>query len=161
MTPISKRRDIAMLIGFILLSIIVSGAGGYVTAGSIPTWYADLNKPSFNPPNWIFGPVWTVLYLFIAIAGWRIWRSAPVSLFKFPMLVFFGQLILNFLWSYVFFGLENPAQALIVILSLLASIIACVVWFLRIDKLAGYLFIPYAVWVSFATLLNFAIWQLN
>src|SRR5690606_19653779 len=114
-------------------------------------WYDDLAKPPFNPPSWLFGPVWTVLYVLIAIAGWRIWRVAPRSA---AMLLWFVQMILNWLWSPAFFGAEAPWLAFAIIVPMLAAILAFIAQARRIDRPAAWLFVPYAAWVAFATLLN-------
>lgn len=141
--------------------------GSFFTADAIPNWYATINKPAFSPPNWIFGPVWTTLYILMGISLYRIWISVPVSKKKIAhskkkAIVIFGvQLLLNTLWSIIFFGFQNPGLALLEIYLLLAAIIYTKILFCRIDKLAGYLLIPYIAWVSFASVLNFFIWQLN
>lgn len=139
--------------------LLVVGGGlliGFFTAPG--PWYEALAKPSFNPPNWLFGPVWTVLYVLIAIAGWRIWRAHRGS---GAMKLWWLQLVLNFLWSPVFFGAEQVGLALVVILALLATILAFIAIAWRIDKSAAWLFVPYAMWVAFASLLNAAILMLN
>ncbi len=149
------KRHLALL-GFIAL---VLGGGtliGYVTLPG--DWYAGLRKPFFNPPNWIFGPVWSLLYVLVAVAGWRIWQLAPDGP---AMRIWVVQLVLNFLWSPIFFGLQLPGLALVVIVALLAVIFAFVTLARQIDRPAAWLFSPYAAWVAFATLLNFSIWWLN
>ena len=123
-------------------------------------WYAALHKPPWTPPGWLFAPVWTVLYAAIAVAGWSVWRSKAVSVTK-PILIWLLQLMLNGLWSWLFFGLRRPNLALFDIFALLITI----GWFIasagKISRVAAWLFVPYALWVGFATALNFAIWQLN
>lgn len=146
----------AALVPFILL---VVGGGlliGFFTAPG--PWYEMLAKPSFNPPNWLFGPVWTILYVFIAIAGWRVWQRERGG---GAMKLWWLQLVLNFLWSPVFFGLERTGPALVVILALLAAILAFIAAAWRLDRPSAWLFVPYAAWVAFASLLNAAIWRLN
>ncbi len=123
-------------------------------------WYLALHKPSWTPPSWIFGPVWSVLYVAIAVAGWLVWRSKAVSVTK-PILLWLLQLILNGLWSWLFFGLHRPGLALVDILGLLATIGFFIASAANISRVAAWLFVPYALWVGFATALNFAIWQLN
>lgn len=139
----------------------VSGVlGALVTVSSVGSWYQTINKPSFNPPSWIFGPVWTSLYIMIGISLYLIWKSN--HLFKKKAMWLFGiQMVLNALWSPAFFGLESPLLGLIVIIPLWVSILACIKVFKPISNLAAYLFIPYFLWVSFATLLNASIWYLN
>jgi benzodiazapine receptor len=143
----------------ILFIALVVGAGlaiGYVTAPG--EWYAGLVKPSFNPPNWVFAPVWTVLYVLIAVAGWRVWRKdAGGSAMKMWWL----QLGLNLLWSPVFFAAHRIGLALFIILLMLAAIIAFIVLSWRQERIAAWLFVPYAAWVAFAAMLNGSIFALN
>lgn len=149
-------RNIVLLIGFIIL---VLGGGTAIGLYTLPgEWYASLAKPPFNPPNWIFGPVWSVLYVMIAVAGWRLWTSHRDSL---SMKIWWAALALNFIWSPVFFGAQQLAAALVIILGLLALIYAFIAKTWQLDRLAAWLFIPYAAWVSFATLLNASLWWLN
>jgi tryptophan-rich sensory protein len=154
-------HDILGLVVFLAICLLVSGAGGAVTATSVGTWYQALQKPPFNPPDWIFAPVWTVLYLFMAIAGWRVWRTAPRKLGRSDLVVFAAQLGLNFAWSFVFFGMHRVDLALAIIVVLFLVIIANTILFWRVDRWAGMLFVPYVLWVAFATLLNASIWTLN
>jgi tryptophan-rich sensory protein len=154
-------RDAAALLAFIALCLGVAAAGGAVTASSVGTWYAALAKPSFNPPNWVFAPVWTALYLMMAVAAWRVWRrrGAPGA---HPALAMWAlQLALNLCWSYVFFGLRLIGGALAEIAVLLAAILVTALLSWRIDRVAGALLAPYAAWVAFAALLNAALWRLN
>lgn len=144
------------LIGFLVLTL---GGGSLIGYWSIPgEWYEQLAKPAFNPPNWIFGPVWTVLYILIAFAGWRLWRRNPTGP---AMLVWWVQLALNFLWPLVFFTARRFDLALIVIVILLAAIIGLIVSTIRRDRLVALIMVPYALWVAFATLLNLSIFLLN
>jgi benzodiazapine receptor len=158
MTP---ARDYTTLALFIVLNTAISALGGWATAGSVGTWYVTLDKPPFNPPNWIFAPVWSALYLMIAIAGWRAWRRAAGPRRQLALTVYAVQLALNLSWSFVFFGARLIGPALAVIAALLAAILANAYLFWRIDRAAGALLLPYAAWVSFATLLNAALWRLN
>lgn len=147
--------------GLSLVSFLMLVLGGGTALGflSMPgDWYAALEKPSFNPPSWVFGPVWTTLYILIAIAGWRIWLNARDSL---AMKAWWAQLILNFAWSPAFFAAHQVGLALVIVLALLAAILVFIATAWRRDRLASSLFIPYAVWVSFASLLNGAIFALN
>ena len=157
----NRARDIAGLIGFLALCFAVSIAGAVVTASSVGTWYTTLHKPAFNPPNWIFAPVWTVLFVMMAVAAWQVWRQRGWRNAKAAMLLFLVQLVLNFAWTYLFFGQRAIGVALVEIVILLAAILATMRAFWMRDRVAGLLMIPYAGWVSFATLLNAAIWQLN
>ncbi|MEW9807697.1 TspO/MBR family protein [Mesorhizobium sp. ZMM04-5] len=139
--------------------LLVVGGGLLIGAVTAPgPWYEALAKPSFNPPNWIFGPVWTVLYVLIAIAGWRVWQRDRSGA---AMKLWGLQLALNFLWSPVFFSLQQVGLALVVIVALLATILAFIAAAWSVDRAAALLFVPYALWVSFATLLNAAILTLN
>jgi len=157
----NPMRNWLALGGFLAICFLVSGIGGWVTATSVGTWYETLEKPAFNPPDWVFGPVWTALYIMIAVAGWLVWRKAGFSGAKPAFIVYFVQLGLNLLWSFLFFGAQNPAVALAGILALLASIVATALLFSRIDRVAAMLFLPYAAWVAFASVLNGSIAYLN
>lgn len=138
----------------------VAAIGGRVTAGSVETWYPTLAKPAFNPPDWVFAPVWTTLYALMAIAAWRVWRVADTI--KQRALTLYGaQLALNLLWSVLFFGWHWIGAALIDIALLLAVIGATGFAFWRADRFAGLCLAPYAAWVAFAAVLNAAIWRLN
>ncbi len=146
-------------VSLILFLALVLGGGlalGFLTAPG--EWYAGLAKPSFNPPAWLFGPVWTMLYILIAIAGWRVWQGDRSG---WPMTLWWVQLALNFLWTPVFFAAHQIGLALVVILLMLAAILAFIVTAWRLDRVAAWLFVPYAAWVAFASLLNGSIWMLN
>jgi tryptophan-rich sensory protein len=145
-----------VLAGFLLVTVGGGLAIGFVTRPG--AWYAGLVKPSFNPPNWIFGPAWTVLYVLIAVAGWRVFEREPGSA---AMAVWAVALALNFLWSPVFFGAQRPEAALAVVAMLLAAIVGFIALAWHIDTSAALLFVPYAAWVAFATLLNAAVVRLN
>jgi translocator protein len=140
----------------------VSALGSLATVPNIPTWYAGLEKPGFTPPNWVFGPVWTVLYAMMALALWRI-LSLPRGLpgRSGAVAVFFAQLALNGLWSWAFFAARSPLAGLIVILALIVAIIATIRAFQPLDRGAAWLLAPYLAWVAYATALNGAIWRLN
>lgn len=147
-----------VLAGFIVLCLAVGALGGWITAPAVVEWYPTLNKPSFNPPNWIFAPVWTTLYIFMAIAAWLVWQK-PNS--KAALVLFFAQLALNCAWSFLFFGARSPWLGLVGIAMLWVALLATVIVFFQRSKPAGMLMLPYLAWVSFASLLNFSIWQLN
>ena len=149
------------LVVLIALCFAVAGIGGLATTPNIPHWYAGLVMPSWTPPGWIFGPVWSILYLSMAVAAWLVWRKIGLRGAATPMTLFAVQLALNAAWSWLFFGLHNPGAAMIDILLLWVAIAATMVVFWRRSWLAGLLFVPYFAWVSFATVLNFAIWRLN
>lgn len=159
MTP-PKRRWIG-LVAFVAACFAVAWLGSAVTMPKIDGWYIALAKPEWNPPNWIFGPVWSFLYLTMAVAGWLVWRERGWGGAKWPLSLFGVQLALNLLWSFFFFGLENPGLAFAEIIVLWAAIVATAVAFWLRSKLAGLLFVPYLAWVSFAAVLNFVVWRLN
>lgn len=157
----TRQRDLAGLAAFVVLCLGISAVGAAVTATSVGTWYAALAKPAFNPPNGVFGPVWTVLYLMIAAAGWRVWRRRGLLGAKGAMAAYALQLALNLAWSCVFFGAQAIGAALVVIGVLLAAIALNAALFWRVDRAAGWLLVPYFAWVAFATVLNAALWRLN
>jgi tryptophan-rich sensory protein len=144
----------------IALPFLASAIGGFFTANSVSTWYVDLAKPSFNPPSWVFGPVWTLLYLLMGIALYLVWINKAKE--KKTAFIFFGaQLFLNALWSVLFFGLKMPLLAFMEIILLWAAILGTIIYFYKIDKNSAYLLLPYILWVSFAAVLNFFIFYLN
>lgn len=144
----------------IALTEVAGGIGAIATTSKISTWYQGLIKPSFNPPNWLFGPVWTILFLLMGIAFYLVWTSEKREKIV-AMRVFGVQLVLNILWSFLFFGWERPGLALIEIVGLWAAIYLTIKAFLKVNKTAGRLLIPYLLWVSFASVLNGAIFWLN
>ncbi len=156
----SPRHPWFGLVVALVVCFVVAALGGWATSTSVGSWYATLNKPSFNPPNWIFSPVWTLLYAMMGVAAWRIWRQDG-RLLSLPLVVFAVQLLLNLAWSFLFFGRRDPQAALIDILLLVVAIAATLRLFLRRDRLAGWLMVPYLAWVGFATILNLAIVRLN
>jgi benzodiazapine receptor len=149
------------LIVAIILCFAAAGLGGLVTTPQIPNWYADLAKPAWTPPGWIFGPVWSLLYLMMAVAAWLVWRQAGFAGAKLPLTLFAIQLVLNSLWSVLFFGLQNPGAAAVEIILLWLAILATLVVFWKRSMWAGGLLVPYLAWVSFAAVLNVAIWWMN
>lgn len=161
MAPSPPRHPWIGLIVLLVICFAAAGIGGAVTASKIPRWYATLEKPSWNPPNWIFGPVWSALYFGMAIAAWLVWRKRGLVGAAAPLALFGVQLFLNVLWSCIFFGLQNPGLAFVEVLLLWASIAATMVLFWLRSTVAGMLFVPYLAWVSFASVLNFVIWRLN
>jgi tryptophan-rich sensory protein len=149
------------LAGFLGLCLGVQLIGGVLTGLSVGGWYETLSKPSWNPPGWVFGPVWTYLYLSMGFAAWLIWQRRTTANVRPALTVFAFHLIFNVLWSGLFFGLRNPLAAFIDIIILWLGIAATLVAFWRIRPLAGLLFVPYLVWVTFAGSLNYAIWRMN
>lgn len=150
----------------ILIAVIVClGIGfmaSFATQSSVNDWYVTLNKPSFNPPNWVFAPVWTVLYILMGVAAGMVWARGFYHKWVKTALYHFGfQLVFNALWSIVFFGFKQPFWALLVILTLLVLIILTIKWFKVVNTTAAWLMVPYLIWICFATLLNYEIWVLN
>lgn len=150
-----KIKNISKLVLSILLSQTAGLLGTFFTISAIPTWYIYLSKPSFNPPNYLFGPVWTILYTLIGISLYRIWIK------KGSLELFFIHLFLNAIWTPIFFGLKNLEFAFIIIVLMVVTLLYVIKSFYKIDKLASYLLIPYLAWISFASILNFSIWNLN
>lgn len=143
-----------------MLPLIVGGLSGYFTASNIATWYVTLNKPFFNPPNYLFGPVWTVLYLMMGISLGMIINAKHSNKNK-SLIIFSIQLVLNFFWSVIFFSLQSPGWAAVEIITLWLSIIYMILNFYKINKWSGLLQIPYLLWVTFASVLNISIYVLN
>jgi benzodiazapine receptor len=154
-------QDMLGLAGFVALCLLVSALGGAVTATSVDAWYQTIEKPPFNPPDWLFAPVWISLFIMMAVAGWRIWRRAGFGEEKLAFTLFAMQLVLNLAWSVLFFGLQQIGLALVEICLLLITIVATAIVFWRVDRVAGMLFVPYVLWVGFATLLNALLFLLN
>ena len=156
--PAAHNNHWLALVVLLILCFAVAGVGGMATAPSIPNWYADLAKPSWTPPSWVFGPVWSVLYLSMAVAAWLVWRHGNGVV---PMTLFGIQLVFNAAWSWLFFWLHNSGAAVIDVVLLWMAIAAVMVAFWRRSTLAGIISVPYLPWVSFAAVLNVTIWQLN
>jgi tryptophan-rich sensory protein len=154
-------RSTLIFLLFLAASFATAAIGGIATGPGVRDWYPSLNKPPWNPPAWIFGPVWTFLYLCIAVAGFLVWRKAGFSGAKGTLLLFTLQLILNAGWSWVFFGMRQPGWAFAEIIVLWIVILATTIALFRVSQPAGGLFIPYLAWVTFASVLNGTIWQLN
>jgi tryptophan-rich sensory protein len=153
-------KDIAKFLVAMALSFTAAIVGMLAVTPNL-AWQDSLNKPFFAPPNWLFGPAWTVLFLLMAIALFLVWLKWPAKEAKWAMALYFTQLVLNVLWNYLFFGLRNPLLGLVEILVLLAMIGITTAAFYRVDKRAAYLMVPYLLWVTFATCLNAAIWLMN
>jgi tryptophan-rich sensory protein len=154
-------RGAALLAGLLLLNLLVAALGGLFTASSVGSWYQEIVRPSWNPPGWIFGPVWTALYAMIAVAAWLAFRASDGLLRRRALRWYFIQLALNILWSPLFFGLRSPAAGLVGILLLDAAAIICAAHFRKSSRPAFALFLPYIAWLLFATVLNAEIWRLN
>jgi tryptophan-rich sensory protein len=154
-------RQAAVFLAFLLAVFAAAGVGGYFTGPAVRDWYPALAKPSWTPPAWVFGPVWTILYLMIATAGFLAWRKAGLRGAKWTFVLFAAQLVLNAAWSWVSFGLRQPAWAFAEIVVLWATILATTIALLRVTRPAGLLFVPYLLWTTYAAALNFAIWRMN
>jgi benzodiazapine receptor len=150
------------LIISILIPLLVGTTAGLFTSSGVNGWYAAANKPWFNPPNWIFAPVWTTLYVLMGIALFLVWRSDAAAVIKKTAITLFAvQLVLNFFWSFIFFKLQQPGWAFAEIMLMWLMILMTILWFGKISATAAWLLVPYICWVSFATVLNYSIWKLN
>ena len=149
------------LIGLSIWIALCFGAAAIGTQFPPGKWHAELAKPDWNPPNWVFGPVWTALYLMMAIAVWLVWHDRGWSGARLAITLFLFQLVLNACWSWLFFGMHRPDLALVDIALLWLAIAATIGQFWQISRIAAYLLLPYLLWVTFATALNFSIWRLN
>ena len=155
-------RDIIKLIVSIVACQCAGIIGSIFTTPAIPTWYAALQKPAFTPPSWLFAPAWITLYLLMGIAAFLIWRQGLGQKgVKWALVIFLVQLVLNALWSVVFFGLQSPLYGMVVILALWVAILLTILRFFKLSTAAGALLLPYILWVSFAAALNVSVWVLN
>lgn len=152
----SKPNFGIALIGFILITFAAPAVSAFIEMPG--AWYAALQKPSWNPPSWLFGPVWTLLYLLMSVAAWLVWKRVG---FTRPLTLYFVQLALNAAWTPIFFGAHALVPALIVIAALWIAILATLLSFRKVNAAAGWLFVPYLAWVTFAMTLNFTLWKLN
>jgi len=156
-----NRESWLSLVPFLVVCFAAAGIGSLATRGSTQTWYPQLRKPEWNPPNWVFGPVWTILYAMMALSAWLVWRRVGWAGAKFALLLFAVQLVLNTGWSVVFFGMHAIGAAFAEMLLWWMMTVATTVAFSSLSFLAAWLLIPYVVWLAFASYLNFRIWQLN
>jgi translocator protein len=157
-----KIRVIGGLIFWLGICYFTAWLGAQVSPGiASAEWYQSINKPSWNPPSWVFGPVWTILYTMMGFAAWIVWKQYGFKKAGAALTLFFVQLVLNGLWSQIFFGMQQIGWAFAEIVVLLAAIILTTILFFKKSKTAGWLMVPYIAWVSFATVLNGAIWWLN
>jgi tryptophan-rich sensory protein len=156
-----KEINWASLIACIAIPLVAGTLSGLANVNSINSWYSTLNKPSFNPPNYLFGPVWTVLYILMGISLYLVVQTTKSDLRTTALMIFSIQLLLNFSWSFAFFYFQSPILALVIIITMLAGIVLMILYFYRLSHAAAYLQIPYLLWVSFATVLNGAVWMLN
>jgi benzodiazapine receptor len=158
-----SKGDLLALVVFLVLSFAAAGFGALFTTPAVKAggWYSQIRKPSWTPPSWLFGPVWTALYVMMAVAGWWVWRQGGWEAQRGALGLFLAQLVLNAAWSWLFFGLHSPAAGLAGIGCLWIAILLTIVAFFHVSPLAGWLMVPYLLWVTFASGLNFTIWRLN
>ncbi|MBM3173792.1 MAG: tryptophan-rich sensory protein [Chloroflexi bacterium] len=157
-----KWGDILKLFTSILVCLAAGLIGSIFTRTAIPTWYAALTKPSFTPPNWLFAPVWAILYILMGLAAYLVWRKGwEYREVRVGLITFLVQLALNTLWSIVFFGLKSPLGGAIVIVGLWVVLLFTILRFFKVSAAAGWLLVPYILWVSFAAALNISVWILN
>ena len=153
--------NIIRLLISVTLPLLIGAIAGFFTSNALPEWYASLNHPIISPPNWVFGPVWTVLYLLMGVSSYLVWKMPAGNVKTWALVVYFIQLLLNFSWSFLFFFFKQIGLGLIDILILLSCILVMIVLFYRNRPAAAYINIPYFLWVSFATILNAAFFKLN
>lgn len=160
--PAVDRRSVVALLGFLLLCFGVAALASAVTQPAIGSWYAGLDKPAFTPPNWVFGPAWSILYVLMAVAAWRVWRTTrEAKLRRRAHAAFATQLGLNLAWSFAFFGAKSPIAGLVVIVALEIAILITAFLFAKLDWAAAWLLAPYAAWVGYAFALNLGVVVLN
>jgi benzodiazapine receptor len=156
----SRKRQLAGLAAWILVCFVAASVGA-VASISARSFYGNLARPDWAPPGWLFGPVWSALYLLMGIAAWLVWRSHGFKTGRTALVLFLSQLAANALWTWLFFAWRQGAAAFVEILILWALIVATIVSFWRLDRIAGALLLPYLAWVTFASALTFSVWQLN
>ena len=156
-----KRTHWIGLVLFVVVCLAAGGLGAAATTPEIDGWYRTVIKPTWNPPAWVFGPVWTTLFVLMGISGWLVWKSAGFKSASIPLTLFAAQLALNVAWSWIFFGMHQIGWAVVEIVILWLVILATAVAFSRRSEPAGWLLVPYLGWVTFASILNFIIWRLN
>jgi tryptophan-rich sensory protein len=157
-----SKKKLTYIIIAVSICLIIGFLSSFATQSSVNDWFVTLNKPSFNPPNWVFAPVWTILYIMMGVAAGIVWAKGFHHLWvKTALYHFCFQLLLNASWSIVFFGLKEPFWALLVILTLVVVLFQTMKWFKVVSTTAAFLLIPYFIWVCFATILNYKIWDLN
>ena len=156
--PPTRMRLFLGLVGWLLACFAAAAMGGLFMPGE---WFASLKKPSWNPPGWMFGPVWTTLYTMMAVAAWLVWKCGGLAAQRRPLTLFLVQLTLNAIWTPLFFGLHWPGPAFIEMVLLWLAIAGTIAAFWPINRLAAWLLAPYLAWVSFAAVLNFTLWRLN
>lgn len=154
-------KKIGIFLLFIAVPLVIGGTASFATASSVSSWYVTLEKPFFSPPNWVFGPVWTLLYILMGVSSYVVYKAPNSGARRLGLDTYAIMLGLNFLWSFLFFGFQMPGLAFIEIIILWFFILSMIVFFYRVKPIAGLLQLPYLAWVTFATALNGAIWWLN
>lgn len=150
------------LIIAVIVPVAVGGISGFFTSTGVESWYQTINKPSWNPPSWVFAPVWTTLYIMMGVALFLVWKSnVSTGLKRIAISLFAVQLLLNFFWSFIFFYQQQPGWALVEIIAMWVFILLTIFAFAKVNKIAAWMLVPYISWVSFATILNYTIWKLN
>lgn len=149
------------VLGALIALVLTFGTAYIGSRFPVDDWYTGLVKPSWNPPNWLFGPVWSALYLLMAISVWLVWLKEGLADAVIPLVIFLLQLVLNAAWSWLFFGKHEMGIAFLEILFLWAAILACIIVFWNLNPISGVLLVPYILWVTFAAVLNYTLWQLN
>jgi translocator protein len=150
-----------MLLVFVIISLAAGRLGAAITEPALDAWYRGLAKPDWTPPDIVFPVAWSLLYVTMGIAAWLVWKSAERGEARLPLTFFFGQLVINVLWAFSFFGQRDPFLGLVCLGALVLAVVLTTVAFQRVSKLAGWLFLPYLLWLGYAGALNFAIWQMN
>lgn len=150
-----------MLLVFVIICLAAGRLGAAITEPALETWYRGLAKPDWTPPDVVFPVAWSLIFLLIGIAAWLVWKTAERGEARLPLTLFFGQLVINVLWSFSFFGQRNPFLGLVCLGALFVAVALTTLAFLRVSQIAGWLFLPYLLWLGYAAALNFAIWQMN
>jgi tryptophan-rich sensory protein len=154
-------NSLSLILGAVGAIVLTFGAAYVGSRFPVDEWYTALSKPSWNPPNWLFGPVWSVLYILMAISAWLVWREEGLLGAIVPLSIFILQLVLNAAWSWLFFGLHELGIAFVEIVTLWVAIVVNIILFWRLKPISGILLIPYLLWVTFASVLNYTLWRLN
>lgn len=150
-----------MLLVFVVVCLAAGRLGAAITEPALESWYRGLAKPAWTPPDIVFPVAWSLLFLAMGIAAWLVWKSAERGELRLPLTLFFGQLVINVLWSFAFFGQRNPFLGMVTLAALFLAVILTTIAFSRVSRVAGWLFLPYLLWLGYAGALNYAIWRMN
>ena len=159
--PMAPLTSPIMLLVFVTICLATGRLGAAITEPALEGWYRGLAKPAWTPPDVVFPVAWSLLFLAMGIAAWLVWKAAERGQARLPLTLFFGQLAINVLWSFSFFGQRNPFLGLVCLGALAAAVVLTTIAFSRVSRAAGWLFLPYLLWLGYAGALNFAIWRLN